>query len=144
MKAVSLCVQQEPPTKKTVDYSLLRRLLVFLKPYRLHLVGAILLTLSASALGPLRPFLTRIAVDDHIIKGDLSGLLMFTGLILGLLFLQGLLQYALSLLMTWIGQRVLLDIRNTLFRHAEGLALRYYDTTPVGRAAALNPDGTLE
>lgn len=133
MKAVTLWVQQEPQTKKTVDYSLLRRLLVFLTPYRFHLVGAILLTLSASALGPLRPFLTRIAIDDHIVKGDLNGLLMFTGLILGLLFLQGLLQYGLSLLMTWIGQRVLLDIRNTLFRHAEGLALRYYDTTPVGR-----------
>jgi ATP-binding cassette subfamily B protein len=126
-------VQNEPTAKKKIDYRLLRRLLVFLKPYRFHLVGAIVLTLSASALGPLRPFLTRIAVDDHIVKGDFPGLLMFTGLILGLLFLQGTLQYCLSLLMTWIGQRVLLDIRNTLYRHAEGLSLRYYDTTPVGR-----------
>lgn len=126
-------MQNEQADKKKIDYSLLRRLLVFLRPYRLHLVGAIVLTLSASALGPLRPFLTRIAVDDHIVKGDFPGLLMFTGLILGLLLLQGILQYGLSLLMTWIGQRVLLDIRNTLYRHVEGLALRYYDTTPVGR-----------
>ncbi len=92
-----------------------------------------MLTLVSSALGPLRPYLTRIAVDDHIVKGDFPGLLMFVGIIVGLLFLQGALQYGLSLLMTWVGQRVLLDIRNTLFRHVERLALRFYDTTPVGR-----------
>lgn len=92
-----------------------------------------MLTLVGSALGPLRPYLTRIAVDDHIVKGDFPGLLVFVGIILGLLFLQGAMQYGLSLLMTWVGQRVLLDIRNTLYRHVERLALRFYDTTPVGR-----------
>jgi len=126
-------VQQESSETKKVDYRLLRRLIGFLKPYKPHIGGAVVLTLVSSALGPLRPYLTRIAVDDHIVKGDFPGLLMFVGIIVGLLFLQGALQYGLSLLMTWVGQRVLLDIRNTLFRHVERLALRFYDTTPVGR-----------
>ncbi|MBK6418565.1 MAG: ABC transporter ATP-binding protein [Ignavibacteria bacterium] len=126
-------MQQESSETKKVDYRLLRRLIGFLKPYKPHIGGAVVLTLVSSALGPLRPYLTRIAVDDHIVKGDFPGLLMFVGIIVGLLFLQGALQYGLSLLMTWVGQRVLLDIRNTLFRHVERLALRFYDTTPVGR-----------
>ena len=92
-----------------------------------------MLTLVSSALGPLRPYLTRIAVDDHIMKNDFQGLLFFVAVIVSLLFLQGAMQYGLSLLMTWVGQRVLLDIRNTLYRHVERLALRFYDTTPVGR-----------
>ncbi|MCX6140063.1 MAG: ABC transporter ATP-binding protein, partial [Candidatus Kapabacteria bacterium] len=83
--------------------------------------------------GPLRPYLTRIAIDDHIMKHDLNGLVWLISLIVGLLLLQGAMQYGLSLLMTWVGQRVLLDIRNTLYRHVERLALRFYDTTPVGR-----------
>ncbi|MBU3699149.1 MAG: ABC transporter ATP-binding protein [Candidatus Kapabacteria bacterium] len=116
-----------------VDYRLLRRLLSFLAPYRLYIVGAVALTLVSSALGPLRPYLTRIAVDEHIVKGDLPGLGVFIAIILGLVVLQGATQYALSLLMTWIGQSVLLDIRNTLYRHVERMALRFYDTTPVGR-----------
>lgn len=116
-----------------VDYRLLRRLLAFLAPYRLHIIGGVALTLASSALGPLRPYLTRIAVDEHIVKGDLPGLTTFIAIILGLVILQGATQYALSLLMTWIGQRVLLDIRNTLYRHVERMALRFYDTTPVGR-----------
>lgn len=116
-----------------VDYRLLRRLIAFLAPYRLYIVGAVLLTLASSALGPLRPYLTRIAVDEHIVKGDVPGLMVFIAIIVGLVILQGATQYALSLLMTWVGQRVLLDIRNTLYRHVERMALRFYDTTPVGR-----------
>lgn len=124
--------EAEPDVSK-VDYRLLRRLLAFLAPYRFHIVGGVALTLVSSALGPLRPYLTRIAVDEHIVKGDLPGLTTFIAIILGLVILQGATQYSLSLLMTWIGQRVLLDIRNTLYRHVERMALRFYDTTPVGR-----------
>ena len=126
-------MQQESSDTKKVDYRLLRRLIAFLKPYRPQLGGAVVLTLVSSALGPLRPYLTRIAVDDHIMKNDFQGLLFFVAVIVSLLFLQGAMQYGLSFLMTWVGQRVLLDIRNTLYRHVERLALRFYDTTPVGR-----------
>jgi ATP-binding cassette subfamily B protein len=121
------------PDERKVDYRLLRRLIAFLAPYRLYIVGAVALTLASSALGPLRPYLTRIAVDEHIVKGDVPGLMTFIAIIIGLVVLQGATQYALSLLMTWVGQRVLLDIRNTLYRHVERMALRFYDTTPVGR-----------
>lgn len=119
--------------QSSVNYGLMRRLLAFLAPYRWHLAVAIVLTLSSSALGPLRPYLTRIAIDDHIVTGDLDGLWQYVALIVGFLLLQGALQYGLSYLMEWIGQRVLLSIRSRLYDHVQRLALRYYDTTPVGR-----------
>lgn len=119
--------------RQPIDYGLMRRLFRFLHPYRKHIAGAVVLTLTASALGPLRPYLTRIAVDEHIVKGDMPGLLWFVSIILVVLVLQGALQYALTQVLTWIGQHVLLDIRTALYRHVQTLALRYYDTTPVGR-----------
>ena len=125
--------QEAELDERKIDYRLLRRLIAFLAPYRLYIVGAVALTLASSALGPLRPYLTRIAVDEHIVNGDVPGLMTFIAIIIGLVILQGATQYALSLLMTWVGQRVLLDIRNTLYRHVETMALRFYDTTPVGR-----------
>jgi ATP-binding cassette, subfamily B, multidrug efflux pump len=124
---------QLPEPRKKIDYRLMRRLLAFLKPYRLALFGGVFLTLTASALGPLRPYLTRIAIDEHMVVGDMPGLFLFTGIIIAALLLQGALQYTLSMLMSWVGQRVLLDIRNTLYGHVQRLALRFYDTTPVGR-----------
>ncbi len=111
----------------------MRRLLSFVSPYRWFIVIAVGLTLSASALGPLRPYLTRIAIDDHIAKGNLGGLLTLVLLIAGFLVLQGALQYVLSMLMSWVGQRVLLDIRTQLYTHVQRLALRFYDTNAVGR-----------
>jgi ATP-binding cassette subfamily B protein len=125
--------QEQPETRTKIDYRLMRRLLSFLKPYRLPLFGAVLLTLTSSALGPLRPYLTRIAIDEHMVIGDMSGLFLFTAVIIAALLVQGALQYTLAMLMSWVGQRVLLDIRNTLYRHVQSLALRFYDTTPVGR-----------
>ena len=52
-----LCVmtQEREEAPKKIDYRLMSRLLSFLKPYRLPLLGAVVLTLTSSALGPLRP-----------------------------------------------------------------------------------------
>lgn len=116
-----------------VDYRHMRRLLGFLRPYRKHIAGAVALTLTATILGPLRPKLTQMAIDNHIVVGDVSGLWTFVAVIMGVLVLQGLMQYFLGLTLTWIGQHVLLDIRTSLYNHVQGLAIRYYDTTPIGR-----------
>ena len=125
--------QNKEDVSEKIDYQLMRRLIGFLKPYRMPITGAVVLTLTSSALGPLRPYLTKIAIDDHIVKGDIDGLWLYVGLIVGFLILQGALQYGLSLLMSWVGQKVLYDIRNKLYDHVQRLALRFYDTTPVGR-----------
>ncbi|HYF03325.1 MAG TPA: ABC transporter ATP-binding protein, partial [Patescibacteria group bacterium] len=118
---------------KSVDISLLKRLLVFLKPYQTPVLFAVGLTLVSSALGPARPYLTKIAVDTFIVTKDESGLLFYILLILGLLILQGGVQYGLTYLMQWAGQKVLYDVRMKLFEHIQKLALRFYDTTPIGR-----------
>lgn len=126
-------VNEKDDAPKKVDYRLLRRLLTFLKPYRWHIIGTVVLTLSSTALVPLRPYLTKVAIDDHIMKGDSQGLFILIALMVGALALQWVTQVFLGIALTWIGQHVLLDIRNTLYRHVQTLALRYYDTTPIGR-----------
>ncbi|KAB2895310.1 MAG: ABC transporter ATP-binding protein [Chlorobi bacterium] len=110
-----------------------RRLFRFLRPYTFVLAGAVLLTLTSSALGPLRPYLTQIAIDEHIATGDIHGLFVLVLLIFGFLLLQGALQYVLTLVMSWIGQKVLYDIRTALYAHVERLSLHFYDTNAVGR-----------
>ncbi|MDZ4746745.1 MAG: ABC transporter ATP-binding protein [bacterium] len=126
-------VNERDDAPKKVDYRLLRRLLAFLKPYRWHIFGTVALTLTSTALVPLRPYLTKVAIDDHIMTGDSQGLLWLIALMIGALALQWVSQVFLGIALTWIGQHVLLDIRNTLYSHVQTLALRYYDTTPIGR-----------
>ncbi|MES2766449.1 MAG: ABC transporter ATP-binding protein [Bacteroidota bacterium] len=118
---------------KSVDFSLLKRLFVFLKPYQTPVLFAVALTLVSSALAPARPYLTKIAVDTFIVKQDKQGLLFYIILIFGLLIVQGAVQYGLTYLMQWAGQKVLYDVRMKLFNHIQKLSLRFYDTTPIGR-----------
>ena len=118
---------------KALDISLLKRLLEYLKPYKIYVFLAIFLTLFTTSLAPLRPYLTKVAIDDHISRSDWNGLLYMILLILAVIIVYALLQYLLNYLLQWIGQKVLYDIRIKLFRHIQSLSLRFYDKNPVGR-----------
>lgn len=125
-------IQQEAEYKE-IDFKLLKRLLVFLKPFRKYFFLSILLTLGTSALGPLRPYLTHIAIDDYISPGNLNGLVWIVALIVGLMLIHGILQFSLTYLMQWVGQRVLYDIRVRLFNHIQSRKVKFFDNNPVGR-----------
>lgn len=118
---------------KAYDASLMRRLLKYVKPYRKYVVAAILLNVVVAALGPVRPYLTKIAVDDHIANGDYNGLIMVTALLLGSLLFQSFIQYFLTYYTQYLGQRTILDLRKELFTHVQKLAAKFFDKTPIGR-----------
>ncbi|MCB2203734.1 ABC transporter ATP-binding protein/permease [bacterium] len=126
-------MQEDEVLGKAYDSRLMRRLLQYARPYRWHVVGAILLTVFISALSPLRPYLTKLAVDDYIAVGDEHGLLMIALLLLGTLLLQGLAQYFMMYFTQWIGQHIIVDVRMQVFTRMQRLALRFFDRNPVGR-----------
>lgn len=124
---------QDDKLYKQLDVSLLRRLLKYLQPYVRWIGVGFFLALISSSLPPLRPYLTKIAIDNYVITSDGDGLLKITLLIIGVMILASVVQYSLTYLMQWIGQKVLLDIRLAVFKHIQRFSLQYYDTTPVGR-----------
>ncbi|HSF79841.1 MAG TPA: ABC transporter ATP-binding protein [Anaerolineales bacterium] len=110
----------------------LLRMLAYLKPYRWMMAAAFALTLAESSLTLLTPYLFKIAIDQHIATGDLPGLtrvaLWIGAAFAGLFFVSGGQRYLLS----WVGQRVLANLRGELFRHLQRLSLGYHDTHIVG------------
>ncbi len=118
---------------KAYDAKLMRRLLRYLKPYRKFVIAAIFFNILFAAIGPLRPYLTKIAIDDHIMQKDYTGLLMIIGALFALLILQGILQYVTSLVTEGIGQKAILDLRMQVFEHLQRLSLRFFDKNPIGR-----------
>ncbi|HPI19388.1 MAG TPA: ABC transporter ATP-binding protein [Candidatus Kapabacteria bacterium] len=118
---------------KQIDFKLLKRLIIYLKPYKWQTYLAIFLTILASALFPLRPYLIKIAIDDYISIADWNGLLNIILLIFSVLIINGALQFAQTYLMQWVGQNVLLSIRQNLFTHIQNLSLKFFDKNPVGR-----------
>lgn len=111
----------------------MRRLLTYLRPYRLHVAGAILLLTLGSALAIVGPWLTQKAIDEAIPNGDAEQLVVLTVTYLGALLGAFVLLYAQGLLTTWLGQSVMFDLRREIFRKFQALDLRYFDRNPVGR-----------
>jgi len=125
--------QEEEILGKAYDARLMRRLVKYLAPYKWKVVLAVVITIVVSALGPLRPLLTMIAIDKYIMKGDFGGLTLIVSAIVGTLVLQSLILYGQTLLTAWIGQQTVYDLRRELFAHLQKLSMRYFDKNPVGR-----------
>lgn len=118
---------------KAYDAKLMRRLLAYVKPYKKYVIFAILLNIVVAALGPVRPYLTKIAVDDSIVQGDLNSLMWIVIALFGSLVFQSVIQYFLTYYTQYLGQRTILDLRTQLFAHIQKLSAKFFDKTPIGR-----------
>ncbi len=119
--------------KGSVDRYIITRLLAYLKPYKALITAAIALTIAGSFLGPLRPYLTKIAIDDYIAKGDLKGLAVISIFLAAAIILDGVKQYITTWWTQIIGQKAVFDIRMDIFTHLQKLPSRFYDRNPIGR-----------
>jgi ATP-binding cassette, subfamily B, multidrug efflux pump len=115
------------------DASLLRRLLGYLRPYRWWTLGAVLLLMSQSVLALIGPRLTQHALDVAVPHHDLGLLGLLTGLYLATLLVDFVVEYGGTLLTSYIGQRVMYDLRMQIFGHLQRLSIGYFDRNPVGR-----------
>ncbi len=118
---------------KTYDWQLLKRLYNYARPYKRTFFWSVLLTFSIAAIAPLRPFLIQKAVDDYVLYNDKPGLINMTLILLGLLFLQTIIQYYHTFLTNTLGQSVIRDLRKQVFNHITKLRLKYFDKTPIGQ-----------
>jgi ATP-binding cassette, subfamily B, multidrug efflux pump len=118
---------------KAYDAKLMKRLLGYVKPYKHFVIFAILLNIVVAALGPIRPYLTKIAVDDYIANSDYNGLLIISLALFASLLFQAVIQYFLTYFTQYLGQKTLYDLRTQIFNHIQKLALRFFDRTPIGR-----------
>ncbi len=111
----------------------MRRLLAYLRPYRWYVAAAVGILIAASGLALVGPWLTKIAIDQAFPAGDLRLLALLAAIYVGSLLVAAVLEYARTLLTTWIGQRVMEDLRGQVFAHLQRLELAFFDRNPVGR-----------
>ena len=111
----------------------MKRLLAYLRPYWLQVAAAILMLILASGLELVGPWLTRLAIDRAFPDGDHDYLALLGLLFFGSLVLSSALVYVQTILTTWIGQKVMVDLRDAVFSHLQRLDLKFFDRNPVGR-----------
>ncbi|MBS1516195.1 MAG: ABC transporter ATP-binding protein [Bacteroidetes bacterium] len=125
--------KSEEQLHKKIDSYLFKRLIAYFKPYSKYIALAVLLTITVSALAAVRPRLTPIAIDEKIANKDVPGLQTIMLILFATLILQGIIQYAMTYLTSWIGQNIIMDLRMKIFEHLQNLHLKFYDNNPAGR-----------
>lgn len=120
-------------TGKTYDWTLLKRVFRYARPYRSKFSWSIFLTLSIAAIAPIRPILIQRTLDQYIFFNDTNGLLNMTLLMIVLLLGQTVIQYFQTFLTNSLGQSVIKDLRTDVFNHITKLRLKYFDKTPIGQ-----------
>lgn len=114
------------------NWQVYKRLLRYVKPYRWTFVLAVILTIGIGLVAPIRPQLFRTVINDYVPAGDILGVRLYIALALALTFSQGILEFFSAWVTSWLGQRIILDIRKELFRKILGMQIRQFDTTTIG------------
>jgi len=117
---------------KAYDRKLLLRFAAYLRPYLWLVAGVICILPLTTAAKLAQPWLIKLAIDNHIMKGDLAGLPLVALSFLLLILAESLLSFLEVWLLQYIGQRVMQDIRIELFSHVQRLSTSFFDRTPTG------------
>src|SRR5690554_971635 len=115
------------------DAKQLRRLLGYLKPYRGKVAFTILLMIVSSMLALLGPYLVKVSIDEMIPSGNIPGLIVLASIFLVTLVFNTICMKYRIRTMSYIGQNIIYNIREDIFRHIQKLPFAYYDSRPHGK-----------
>ena len=124
---------EEEALGKPIDARLLVRLLRYLRPYTGITAVAIAMLLALAVLELAGPYLTKVAIDRAIPAKDLHLIAVLGAVMAAALGAQFALEYGQTVLTAYIGQRVMVDLRQEIFAKLQRLAIAFYDRNPVGR-----------
>lgn len=118
---------------KAYDARLMRRLAVFITPYRRQVALALALLFGAALAELAPPYLIRQAIDGPIAARDAAGVLPIFLIYIAALLVAFACRYGQTFIMQSLGQQVMVDIRMRIFSHIQRMSLSFFDRNPVGR-----------
>ena len=140
--------QDDEVVGKVYDRHLMRRLLTYLRPYRIQTALAAISIIFKAGSDVMGPYLVKVAVDTymsdtppvqlswlarHLSPQPMNGITQIGILYLGALLVTYLLEFLQTYTMQWTGQKIMFDLRRQIFGHLQRMHVGFYDRNPVGR-----------
>jgi ATP-binding cassette subfamily B multidrug efflux pump len=139
--------QEEEILGKAYDSRLMKRLLAYLRPYKWHVIVALVAILLQAVADVLGPYLTKVAIDKYLaptaaknpvldrwLSSDaLTGIGQIGAIYVFIIAFSFVLEFTQAYVMQWTGQKVMFDLRSQIFRHLQRMHIGFYDKNPVGR-----------
>ncbi len=138
---------EEEVLGKAYDSRLMKRLLVYLRPYKWQVILALAAIIVKAGADVLGPYLTKVAIDKYLAhtarehsfldrwlsSQPLVGIAQVAALFVGTLIVSFVLEFAQTYIMQWTGQKIMFDLRSQIFRHLQCMHVAFFDKNPVGR-----------
>lgn len=109
-----------------------KRLLAYIRPYLKRLFVAIIFIILAASANLYLPWIIKDMVDDVLAAKNMMMLNFIAISIVVVFAFRGVFYYGQSYLVSYIGQRVVIDIREVLFRKFQRLPIAYFDKHQTG------------
>jgi len=110
-----------------------KRILEYVKPYWIRILIASLCAIGVSGATAAVAWLVQPALDKIFIQKNLQMLMLIPVAILIMYFLKGVFNYYQSYLMRYVGNRVIMDMRNDLYSHLTVMPMQFYTEHSTGK-----------
>ena len=118
---------------KIFDVKLFKRLLAYVKLYKLNFIVSVVAALSLTAFALIRPILLQQIIDNYIVNKNAPKLLIYVLIMLGLLICQALAMFVFIYNANKLGQSIVKDLRIQLYNHISTFKMDFFNTNPVGK-----------
>lgn len=118
--------------KQTSNFTLIKKVLKYAAKFKSLYVGCIVLGLFITLISTLRPYLSMLAIDDYILKGNMEGLLTLCAIMGALILIEGASQYYFIYMADTLAFNVVYTLRTKLFKKISKFSHVYFDKNPVG------------
>ena len=108
------------------------RLLSYIKPYKQRLIEAVVCIVVAAAANLYLPWVFKDMIDKVLAARDMDMLNLICVGIVVIFFIRGIFYYGQGYLVSYIGQRVIVDVRDVLFRKLQRLPISFFDRHQTG------------
>ena len=118
---------------KIFDVKLFSKLLVFVKPYNNTFYGVMFTAILISLFSTLTPYLLKVVVDDYILVKNFEGMQSIILLMILVLLFEVIFMYLFTFYANWLGQKVIKDLRVSVFKKIVKFKMSFFDKNAVGR-----------
>ena len=118
---------------KIFDVKLFSKLLVFVKPYNNTFYGVMFTAILISLFSTLTPYLLKVVVDDYILVKNFEGMQSIILLMILVLLFEVIFMYLFTFYANWLGQKVIKDLRVSVFKKIIKFKMSFFDKNAVGR-----------
>ena len=113
--------------------SIIKRLLEYVKPYKMKVIFVIFLLLIVMSCSTLTPYLIKLSIDTFVEEKNINALLFLGGALILVNVVSMILSGIRAIAMSKITNQILVDIRHSLYTHIQTLSFNFFDNRPVGK-----------